>query len=131
MSTKIRKAVVIRSQDWKLSIPSFNGVHNATKTKVFICLLDSKLGGMGWLTLKDLAARTGCSYHYIGNRLKKWVDWGYLEVRKVDKTPREYHILPRAGQWLDRWHDIMPLQRYLDELESAANNNLNKHENGC
>ena len=62
-------------------IATFRGKHNKSKSKAFIILLRKKK-----LTLSQLAKASGVSYNYLGSRLWKWVEWGYLR-RSVAGCP--------------------------------------------
>jgi len=49
--------------------------------------------------------------------LGRWYRWCYV-LRNDYTHPVTWKIANRGRKWLDRWHDVMPLTRYLEEIEA-------------
>ena len=97
--------------------PSFLGKHNATRCKSWLVLYDRYLSRKSGLTLKELAAQSGCNYYSLAHRLKDWTKWGYL--LRSNTRPYVYGIAVRGREWLLRWQSYMPLERYCKEIEAT------------
>ncbi len=69
---------------WGPHEATFNGIHNASKSKVLITLYHHrhKLGNNGGLSLRELSIYSGVPYSYLESRLGKWAKWKYV-LRKV------------------------------------------------
>lgn len=99
--------------------PGFSGLHNNVKAKSWLVLYDCQLGGnVKGLTVRELAAIIGASRASLAVLLGRWRKWGYVGVVAYSR-PRRYRIAERGRQWVDRWRDIMPLERFLFEIEAA------------
>ena len=98
-------------------VPSFQGKHNHTRCLAWLVLYDRYLGKKKGLKLRELALLTGISYKSLSTCLSKWIKWRYVGYRSRPGG-REYRILARGRHWIDRWQSIMPLERYLNELEN-------------
>lgn len=94
-------------------VPSFRGKHNSTRVKAWLILYDRYRG----LKLAELALLTGVSYKSLSVSLSRWIKWRYVGARS-HPGGREYHILKRGRAWLERWRDTMPLDRYIQEIET-------------
>lgn len=101
-------------------MPTFEGKHNATRCKAWLVLYDRYLAGKSGLKLRELAKITGLSYKSLSVSLSKWVKWSYVGYRSRPGG-REYWLRKRGRRWIDRWQNIMPLDRYIGELENAEN----------
>jgi hypothetical protein len=95
--------------------PSFRGLHNATRCKVWLVLYNRYLDGKRGLTLRELSEKSGVGYKCLSVCLVKWVRWHYVGYQSRPGG-RRYCILKRGREWIERWKDIMPLERYLEEL---------------
>lgn len=62
----------------KVVIATFNGVHNASKSKILLVLAGAKANGERGLTLRKLAARTDVPYSSINSSVGKWIRWKYI-----------------------------------------------------
>ena len=98
-------------------MPSFRGKHNSTRCKAWLLLYDRYLGKKRGLKLRELALLTGISYKSLSVLLSRWIRWNYIGFRSRPRG-REYSLRKRGRAWLDRWQSIMPLERYLAELEN-------------
>ena len=98
-------------------VPSFRGKHNSTRCKAWLLLYDRYLGKKRGLKLRELALLTGISYKSLAVLLSRWIRWNYIGFRSRPRG-REYSLRKRGRAWLDRWQPIMPLERYLAELEN-------------
>ena len=98
-------------------VPTFKGKHNSTRCKAWLVLYDRYLGHKRGLILRELAALTGISYHSLANSLTKWIKWRYIGYRITPKG-RIYRLRKRGREWLERWWYIIPLERYINELDS-------------
>ena len=96
--------------------PSFEGRHNAVKVKVWLILYDAKLGGKPDKTLRELNTLTGCDYKSLSTLLTRWIKWKYVGFHNYPGG-RKYYLLKRGVDWLLRWDDTMPIQRYISEIE--------------
>jgi predicted transcriptional regulator len=97
-------------------VPSFRGKHNATRCKTWLVLYNCYLGHKRGLTLRELAQITGISYGSLSVCLVKWVKWRYIGYQP-HPNGRQYCILKRGRDWLKRWQETMPLEKYIDEIE--------------
>ena len=98
-------------------VPSFSGLHNATRCKAWLVLYNHFLGNNRGLTLRELACITGISYKSLSVSLVKWVRWKYIGYQ-THLGGRRYCILKRGRNWLERWRNVMPLERYIKEIEA-------------
>jgi len=101
---------------------TFRGRHNAVKAKVLIIL--HRLEGRA-LSLSELANVTGESYGYIGSRLAKWVEWGYLKrsIKLGINRPVYGYSIAKRGVRFVKYR--IPHSRKLDYLTE-----LNRHKAG-
>ncbi len=107
--------IIVRTTNY---VPTFKGKHNSTRCKAWLVLYDRFLGRKRGLTLKELALMTGISYHSLANSLTRWLKWRYIGYRTTPKG-RIYRLNKRGKDWLERWWYTMPLQQYLEELETV------------
>ena len=129
---------LIHTKDGKLVIArpheaTFNGCHNACKSKALITLYHwkKKLRATTGLSLKELAESSGVTYNYLGSRVAKWVEWGYLN-RKVKMGGNRpvycYYIAERGIQFVEYRIPRERLQDYIDEIrEYRAKNNAKRY----
>ncbi len=122
----------------KPHIATFNDVHNASKTKVFIVLYHRKnrLGLNTGLNVRDIHLQSNVDYDYLRTRMSKWHEWGYLSRRPVDsgkgRAVYTYMIAKRGEHFIE---DIVPgdiLNQYIAEIKafkSKQANLLMKNEN--
>ena len=98
--------------------PSFRGRHNEVRSKCWLVLLDRYLAGdRRGLSARELAEHTGVSVSTLYVLLGRWYRWCYV-LRNDHTEPVTWKIASRGRRWLDRWHEVMPLTRYLEEIES-------------
>jgi len=97
--------------------PTFRGIHNSIRCKVWLLLYDRYLGKKRGLKLAELVKMGNFNYKSLTVLLSRWVRWRYLGARSRPGG-REYSLRKRGRAWLDRWQSIMPLERYLAELEN-------------
>lgn len=98
-------------------IATFNESHNASKSKMMMCLYKETHGGISVGTLHRLS---GVDYGYLRSKLSRWVSWGYV-VRKVSIPEKGrpiflYSLGERGRHFVD---DILPkpwLQQYAAEI---------------
>jgi len=111
----------------RIKPPSFNGRHNATKSKALLALEDYRLGlngrrGKG-LTARQIHMVTGCPYNSILSSVGKWVRWKLIlrrEARNVyGRMVYHYVIAQRGRRWLERHAWRMPLERYFREMDDT------------
>lgn len=116
----------------KPHIATFNGVHNASKTKVFIVLyhLKHKLGLNIGLNVLDLHLQSGVNYDYLRTKLGKWHEWGFLSRKPVDsgkgRAVYTYMIAKRGEHFIE---DIVPrdlLNQYVAEIKTFRANTAGK-----
>lgn len=116
----------------KSHIATFNGVHNASKAKVFIVLyhLKYKLGLNTGLNVLDLYLQSGVNYDYLRSKLGKWYEWGFLSRRPVDsgkgRAVYTYMIAKRGEHFIE---DIVPrdiLNQYVAEIKAFRANTAEK-----
>jgi len=98
-------------------VPSFRGKHNSTRVKAWLILYDRYLGKKRGLKLAELALLTGVSYKSLSASLPRWIKWRYVGARSRPGG-REYSLRKRGRAWLERWRDTMPLDRYIQEIET-------------
>ena len=115
---KIPWARPIHTKDGKFVIAhpheaTFNGRHNAVKAKALIVLY--QLPGKS-LSLAELAEATGESYNYLGSRIGKWVEWGYLKrtIKMGGNKPVFGYSLAVRGKRFYLYR--LPLKRRLQYL---------------
>lgn len=97
-------------------IPTFKGRHNSIRCKVWLILYDRYLGGNSGLKLNELVKSTGCNYKSLSVLVGRWIRWRYIGYNNYPGG-REYHILKRGKDWIERWKNVMPLERYIKEIE--------------
>ncbi len=111
----------------KRPIASFNGLHNAAKSKTLLLLYFHRyqLGKRTGLPVRDIYLRSGCNYNYLLSRLCWWTRWKYIS-RYSDtgfdgKPVFFYKIAPRGKRFLiDILNEYYPdvLKRYTGEINS-------------
>jgi len=102
-------------------VPTFEGKHNSTRCRAWLVLYDRYLGNKRGLTLRELAFMTGISYKSLSVSLIKWIRWRYIGYQP-HRGGRQYCILKRGRDWLQRWQDTMPLEQYIKEIEAHQRN---------
>ena len=110
-------AVGIRTISYRVS---FEGIHNATRSKCLIVLYDRYLGGehRKGLTVRELAQQAGVNLFSVKSKIMLWCKWKYLLGYKTD--PYTFKIAERGRKWIDRHrHRGMPFDRYMQEIENA------------
>ena len=109
-------AVGIRTISYRVS---FEGRHNATRSKCLMVLYDRYQGNKTrGLTVRELAEQAGVNHLYIKSKVMLWVKWKYLLGYKTD--PYTFKIAERGRKWIDRHrHRGMPFDRYMQEIEDA------------
>lgn len=120
--TKEGKLVIARPHE-----ATFNGRHNACKSKALIVLYHRKykLHQSTGLTLKELSRASGVSYSYLKSRLGKWVSWGYLLRKITNGTNRpvySYSIGKRGRHFVE---DRIPkdiLSQYIEDIKALRVN---------
>ena len=101
---------------------TFNGKHNACKSKAFIILLDRQQKGLGGLTLKQLALASSVSYQYLKSRLGVWHSWKYINRRVTTngikgKPVFSYSISARGTKFVKERIPPDVFNRYIAELK--------------
>jgi len=107
---------------------SFKGVHNATKSKVFIVLYHRrfKLGEHTGLSLHEIVDNTGANYHYLTGRLLKWIQWGYVKRKPGQAEGRPvflYTIAKRGKHFIEHRLPKDKLQQYTAEIREHRKTN--------
>ena len=115
--TKIGK-VTIRTINYT---PTFRGKHNEVKCKCWLVLYNYYLNNEPGLRLIELVNQTGGNYKSISVLVGRWIHWGFIGYRSYPRG-RVYHILKLGREWLNRWWDLMPLARYIEEIEEVQKN---------
>ena len=115
--------IIVRTPNY---VPTFKGKHNSTRCKAWLVLYDRYLGHKRGLTLRELALTTGISYKSLSVSLVRWIGWRYIGYCTTPKG-RIYRLRKRGKEWLERWWYIMPLQRYLKELENVQRDDKSHH----
>ena len=115
--TKIGK-VTIRTINYT---PTFRGKHNQVKCKCWLVLYNYYLNNEPGLRLIELVNQTGGNYKSISVLVGRWIHWGFIGYRSYPRG-RVYHILKLGCEWLNRWWDLMPLARYIEEIEEVQRN---------
>jgi len=100
-----------------IKTPSFKGKHNAIKSKCFIILFNRQLANERGLTLSELARETGSNYKSLSVLIGRWIRWRYIGFRQYPGG-RQYHLLKRGANWINRWKYVIPLKKYISELEN-------------
>lgn len=98
--------------------PTFRGRHNEIKCKAWLLLYDRQLSGSGSVTLSELTKLIGANYHSLAVLLKRWVNWKFLGVAINKEGHRCYFLRPRGVRWIQRHLFVMPVERYIEELEA-------------
>jgi hypothetical protein len=108
---------------------TFNGCHNAVKTKVLIVLFHRQYTeelGSG-LTAKQISIIAGVNYDTLLSRLGKWHSWGYIRrVGKVDGNGRlvfHYSIASRGRNFIEARVPGDVLSRYIREIRENIRSN--------
>ena len=101
-------------------VPTFHGKHNEIKAKCLFLLYHWYLNYKRGLALAELVKIGGFNYKSLSVLLSRWIKWRYIGYRNY-RGGRVYYIRSRGRRWLERWKYIMPLDRYINELESIQN----------
>ena len=110
----------------EIKLASFQGKHNATKSKCLLMLeySDTAKEQNGWLTALQLSLLTGIPYASILASLPKWIRWKIMIRRKAKLTNGKeafiYQLSPKGRAWLLRHKSHMPLERYHEEMLKAT-----------
>jgi len=110
----------------EIKLASFQGKHNATKSKCLLMLEHSETAKEqnGWLTALQLSLLTGIPYASILASLPKWIRWKIMIRRKAKLTNGKeafiYQLAPKGRAWLLRHTSHMPLERYNEEMLKAT-----------
>jgi predicted transcriptional regulator len=94
---------------------SFDGCHNALKAKTWLFLSQERDTGR-WYSAKELHLILGLPLHSLRTHLKRWCDWGRV-LRRYHGV-YEYRLAAKGVDWLEHWQAIMPLNRYVEEVEA-------------
>ena len=112
----------------KPHIATFNGKHNASKTKMLLVLYQRSIRGLPGLTARGIVLESGLNHNYVRVKLSKLCEWGYLSRRAVDGGKcgpvYRYSIAKRGEHFL---LDIVPdekLKEYIHEIEVYKENKL-------
>jgi len=105
-------------KEWKPSRPTFKGRHNSVKAKCLIVLYEAKMGHQIGPTAKELAAKAGVSYRSLSTLLPRWLRWEFVLCEGTYRV--QWRIARRGQQWLNRWQSVMPLVRYVREIEALS-----------
>ena len=98
-------------------VPTFRGKHNEVKSKCLLLLYNRYLDNQKGFKLAELVKMGGFNYKSLSVLLSRWIKWQYIGYRNCPGG-REYRIRKRGRDWLESWQDIMPLERYISELEN-------------
>ena len=113
-------AIFIRER----KIATFNGIHNASKTKTLLTLysIKHKYNSNKGLSARGIHLASGVNLAYLNARLGLWYDWGYIYRRAQDTHQGRpifvYMIAPRGEHFVE---DIVPddaRERYLKEIRA-------------
>ena len=104
-------------------IPSFRGIHYARRCKAWLVLLDRQILHLGGLRVRELSLKSNNGYASLRTAFTWWIRNGYIGCYG-GKYNRIYRLRKRGRKWLIRWWDVMPLERYLDELEDVEKKKL-------
>jgi predicted ArsR family transcriptional regulator len=104
---------------------TFNGSHNASKTKALVVLYHRKhtLRLNTGLSSLQLHQQSGVSYDTLRSHLKRWVEYRYLARRPADShrgRPVYYYTIAARGEHFIQ--DIVPrdvLDRYVKEIKQS------------
>lgn len=111
--TKIGK-VTIRTIDYT---PKFYGKYNETKAKCWLVLYNLYLSGdKKGLTARELANLAGVNLRSLYTLLQRWHTWNRV-LLKTD-TLNRWKIAVKGRKWLDNHQDLMPMARYVTEIEA-------------
>lgn len=97
--------------------PSFSGRHNEIRCKCWLLLYDRYLGKKRGLKLVELVQMGNFNYKSLTVLLSRWIRWRYVGARSRPGG-REYSLRKRGRAWLQRWWDVLPLDRYIQEIET-------------
>ena len=106
-----------------MTIPSFRGLHNASKSKVWL-LLAQEADNDRYFTAKEIHSITGVPYRSLLTLLARWHSWRPRPLQRRQCSGfYEYHISMRGLAWVERWRMIMPLARYYSECQTWQSEN--------
>ena len=98
--------------------PTFNGTHNQTKAKTLLIMLDAYLTNKrSYIPTIEISRLAGVNYRTLLSRLPKWVAWRLVSRIKVKGFWR-YHIGKKGRRWVKKYSPLMPLSRYVSEIEA-------------
>jgi len=95
---------------------TFNGKHNQSKAKCLIVLYERYLSGKNGLSLSRLSELSGVGYNSLSAQLPNWTRWRYVN-RRGTAGKFMYSISLKGRRWLNKWASVMPLDRYISEIE--------------
>lgn len=108
-----------------MAVATFRGVHNASKSKIFIVLYHRLLiqGLSDGLGVKSLSLLSGVGYVYISSRVARWAKHGYISRRiGLDESSGRpvfvYVLLKKGIRYVE---EIIPrdrLSEYISEIKS-------------
>ncbi len=97
-------------------IPSFKGLHNRSKSKAWLMLLEARLAGSkGGLTTNQLSSCIGVSCGSLASLLIHWYRWHYVLCYR-DTGVCRWLLATRGKRWLLRHYLSMPLSEYASEM---------------
>jgi len=99
-----------------MSIPSFKGKHNAVKTKIYLVLREAHFR----LSSASLSTLTGIPESSLRVTLLKLHRWGRIKRQKVNGFYL-YSLGEKGLQWLVKWQELIPIQRYRAEMVESRN----------
>ena len=113
---------------YRTHLASFNGIHNASKTKTLIILdhYKYKLKSNTGLNVRQLHLESGVNYNYLRSRLGKWFKWKYVSRRAHDDgsgRPMFYYTIADRGEHFI--NHVVPNDvrtRYINELNQYRTN---------
>lgn len=90
-------------------------VFNCVKGKVYLWLYSHP---REWVRAQDLADATGLNKKSLFVLMRKWSGptWHTLRREKRQGFYR-YQLTKKGVTWLNRWHELMPLQRWQQEIQ--------------
>ncbi|MBI4188041.1 MAG: hypothetical protein HY529_02430 [Chloroflexi bacterium] len=95
---------------------SFNGLHNRSKAKAWLVLLESQLAGNSrGLTTLELSHFTAISRASLASLLIHWKKWEFVLCHR-DTGLCHWLLAVRGKEWLLRWYSAMPMLEYEREL---------------
>jgi hypothetical protein len=89
--------------------------YNNIKGKTYLMLY---LHPREWIRPQDLAAATGLNKRSLFVLMAKWAGptWHTLRREKIRGFYR-YQLSKKGISWFNRWHELMPLEKWQHEIE--------------